>query len=389
MKHKITGLKQYVKTICSKEGLFFAGFIIYLSRGMWETTMLPLNTGFSQVCLLLTIFFVGLKILFYDTYSAGEYIGLIIGFGCTILIYLNSGYLNPFFWVLILTGCKDISFEKILKVYLVITGSIMVLALCAALLGVIENLIYESDGRGVRIAFGSVYVTDFASHIFYIILVFCYLKAERLKTYHFAGIIIITGVVYYFCRTRLDCISMLLIVIIFGINQWLHRFPYDKNGVLTKWKCFWKEFGLVSIPFFTFISYIFTVYYQEENKVFLLVNKILSNRLSLGKTGLNIYSAKIWGQAVEMVGSGGTTQWPVDYFFIDNSYIHLLLRFGFAFTVALLVVYILCCYKYKADIYFLFVVTLIALNCVIAHHIFDVVYNPFACAFWARSMRNK
>ncbi|WP_024293394.1 hypothetical protein [Lacrimispora indolis] len=387
MKHKITGLKQYVNTICSKEGLFFAGFIIYLSRGMWETTMLPLNTGFSQVCLLLTIFFVGLKILFYDTYSAGEYIGLIIGFGCTILIYLNSGYLNPFFGVLLLTGCKDISFEKILKVYLVIAGSIMVLALCAALLGVIENLIYKSDGRGVRIAFGSVYVTDFASHIFYMILVFCYLKAERLKTYHFAGIIIITGVVYYFCRTRLDCISMLLIVIIFGINQWLHRFPYDKNGVLTKWKCFWKEFGLVSMPLFTLVSFVATVSYQEENKVLVFIDKIISSRIQLGKTGLDMYSIRLWGQPVDMIGAGGTAQLPADYFFIDNSYIHLLLRFGLIFTIALLIIYIYCCYKHKDDIYFLFAVVIISLNCVIAHHILDVAYNPFAYVLLACGMR--
>jgi hypothetical protein len=387
MKFKIADLKQYINTICSAEGLFFTGFIIYLGRGMWETTMLPLNTRISQACLLLTIFFIGMKVLFFDTYSVKAYVGLITGFGCTILTYLNSGYLSPFFWVLILIGCKDISFEKILKVYLVITGSIMILALCTALLGVIENLIYESADRGVRIAFGSVYVTDFASHIFYMILVYCYLKAERLKTYHFFGIIIITGVVYFFCKTRLDCACMLLIVIVFGVNKWLRKLPYDGKGLFKKWKCFWKAFGLVSMPFFAIISYIFTVHYREENKALVLIDKIISNRLSLGKVGLDTYPVKLWGQAIEMVGAGGTIQLPADYFFIDNSYIHLILRFGFMFTVALLVVYVLCCYKCKTDIYFLFAVTLIALNCVIAHHIFDAAYNPFACVFLACNVR--
>ncbi len=387
MKYKIADLKQYINTICSAEGLFFTGFFIYLSRGMWETTMLPLNKGISHTCLLLTIFFIGMKVLLFDTYSVKAYIGLVIGFGCTILIYLNSGYLSSFFWVLILVGCKDISFEKILKVYLVITGSIMILALCAALFGVIENLIYESADRGVRIAFGSVYVTDFASHIFYMILTYCYLKAERLKVHHFAGIIIIAGLVYYFCKTRLDCVSMLLIVIIFGVNKWLQKLPYDGKRLLKKWKCFWKCFGLVSMPFFAIISYAFTVHYQEGNKVLVLIDKVISNRLSVGKSGLDTYALKLWGQAVDMVGAGGTTLWPANYFFIDNSYIHLLLRFGFVFTVALLATYVLCCYKCRVDIYFLFTVALLSLNCVIAHHIFDVAYNPFACALLACSVR--
>jgi hypothetical protein len=383
MKYKIADLKQYINTICSAEGLFFTGFIIYLGRGMWETTMLPLNTRINQACLLLTIFFIGMKVLFFDSYSVKAYIGLITGFGCTILIYLSSGYLSPFLGVLILIGCKNISFEKVLKVYLVITGSIMALALCAALLGVIENLIYESADRGVRIAFGSVYVTDFASHIFYMILTYCYLKADQLKIYHFVGIIIITVVVYYFCKTRLDCVSLLLIVIVFGVNQWLQKLPYDGKGKLKKWKYFWKAFGLVSMPFFAIISYVFTAHYQEDNKVLMLIDKVISGRLNLGKTGLDAYPVRLWGRAVDMIGAGGTTQWQTDYFFIDNSYLHLLIRFGLVFTVALLVVYVLCCYKCKADIYFLLAVALIALNCVIAHHIFDVAYNPFACVLLA------
>lgn len=389
MKYKIKDLKQYINAICSEEGLFFTGFIIYLGRGMWETTMLPFNGGISKLCLLLSVCLIGLKILFFDTYSVRAYIGLAIGVGCTILIYLNSGYLNPLFWLLILIGCKNISFEKVLKVYLVITGSIMILAFCAALLGVIENLIYEVGDRGTRIAFGSVYVTDFASHIFYMILAYCYLKAEELKTYHFAGIIIIAGAVYYFCKTRLDCISMLLTAFIFGVNQWLQKLPYDGRGLRKKWESFWKTFGIVSIPFWALVSFAATVFYQEENKALVFIDKIISARLTLGKTGLDMYSIRLWGQTVDMVGAGGTTQWPVDYFFIDNSYVHILLRFGLVFTAALLAVYVLCCCKRKNDVYFLFTIAIIALNCVIAHHIFDVSYNPFAGALLASFAKSR
>ncbi|SET90538.1 hypothetical protein SAMN05443270_1965 [Lacrimispora sphenoides] len=389
MKHKIADFKQYINAICSAEGLFFTGFIIYLCRGMWETTMLPLNTSISQLCLLLTIFFITMKILFFDTYSVGGYLGMAAGVGCTILIYLNSGYTNPFFWLLLLVGCRNIPFEKILKVYLVIIGSIMILAFCAAFFGVIENLVYKTSGRGVRIAFGSIYVTDFASHIFYMILTYCYLKADQLKTYHFVGILIIAGVVYHFCKTRLDCLSMVLVVVVFGINHWLQKLSYNGKGLLKKWRYFWRRFGMVSMPLFALISFVCTKYYNEENKVLKLVNKVISNRLSLGKQGLDTYPVTLWGQVVDMVGAGGSDQWPTDYFFIDNSYIHILLRFGFVFVGALLVVYVLCCYRHKGDIYFLFAVALIAINCVIAHHILDATYNPLVNIFLAYCVKGE
>lgn len=383
MRYKVIGFKHYINTLCTEEGLFFTAFIVYLGRGMWETTMLPLNPWVNQFCLLLTILFMGMKIIFYDTYSISGYIGLILGFIGTILIYLNSGYTNPFFWLLVLMGCKNVSFEKILKVYLIIVSSIMILALCAALLGVIVNLIYKPPNRGARIAFGSVYVTDFASHIFYMILTYCYLKAEQLKRHHFIVILIITGMVYYFCKTRLDCMSMLLALIVFGTNCFLQKHIYDGKELLKKWSYLWKYIGLFSIPLMSVISFVITAAYNDENKVLVFVDKIISSRLRLGKFGLDTYSIKLLGQPVNMIGAGRTIQMPDDYFFIDCSYIHILLRFGLIFTIALLVVSFLCCYKRKNDIYFLFVITIISINCVIAHHILDIAYNPFMYALFA------
>jgi len=389
MELKVKSIKQEIYTICSAEGLFFSGFIIFLGRGMWETTMLPLNSLVSQLCLLLSILFICLKIAFFDSYSLSGYIGIIVGFGCTILIYLNSGYLNPFFWILILVGCKDISFEKILKIYLVITASITILAFCAALLGVIENLVYESEGRGVRIAFGSVYVTDFASHIFYMILTYCYLKAEKLKIYHFIGIIVIMGLVYYFCKTRLDCICMLITVIVFGINKLLQVRLFNGKVLMKKSIKIWNWLGLFSMPLLALISFTATRLYQVDNPFLIFVDKMISARLRLGKAGLDIYPIKLWGQPIVMVGAGGTTQWPDNYFFIDCSYVHILLRYGALFLITLLLVYVLCCYKCKRDIYFLFAIMLVSLNSVIAHHILDIAYNPFASVLLAYYTRKK
>ena len=154
-----------------KELLFFTGFIIYLARGVWATTMFPFPRIISKLCFGLAILFIGLKILLYDRYPYRRLICIGIMALDSLLVIYSSHYLNIFFWVLLILGAKDISFKKILQIYLIITISIMTLAFIASMTGVIENLKYVTDDRGVRQAFGCVYTTDFASHIFYIALV--------------------------------------------------------------------------------------------------------------------------------------------------------------------------------------------------------------------------
>ena len=86
------------------------------------------------------------------------------------------------------------------------------------------------------------------------------------------------------------------------------------------------------------------------------------------------------GQKIDMIGAGGTTIFPDNYFFIDCSYILVCLRYGVIALLLLLIVYSLSCIKNKKDIYFLYAITLVSINCVIAHHILELEYNPFALA---------
>lgn len=48
----------------------------------------------------------------------------------------------------------------------------------------------------------------------------------------------------------------------------------------------------------------------------------------------------------------------------------------------------LFCFRNKKDIYLLFAIALVAVNCVIAHHIIEAAYNPFAFALLACNAGN-
>ena len=152
------------------ELLFFIGFIIYLGRNTWITTTFPFPNIINKLCLLLPLLLIVLKIFFFDSYRVKPLLILCLSMIVSLMIYCSSGYLNVLFWLLLVLGSKDISFKKILEIYLLITGSIVLLAFCSSLLGVIENYQYVTTSRGIRNSFGITYTTDFASHIFFLIL---------------------------------------------------------------------------------------------------------------------------------------------------------------------------------------------------------------------------
>ena len=72
-----------------------------------------------------------------------------------------------------------------------------------------------------------------------------------------------------------------------------------------------------------------------------------------------------------------------NYNFLDCSYVHVLLVNGILFFVILMVLYVWCCRARKHDIYFLCCIGVIAVNCMIAHHILQVEYSVWLLAVLA------
>lgn len=370
------------------ELLFLAGYIIYLARAVWSTTMFPFSGILSKLCLLVSVMLIGTKIILFDRYRTSSFCGLALVVLCAGGVFLSSRYLNALFWLILVMGSKGISLQKILRIYLIITGTIVVLAFCSSLIGVIENLQYTSSDRGVRNSFGIVYVTDFAAFIFYLILVYFYLKGSELKLYHFIGASVLAGLVYHFCNARLDTSCMVLTIVIYGINTFFEHTKYSFCRVRKLWETFWHRIGPFIMPILAALSIITTFSYTPDNSLLTAINKISTNRLSLGKEGLTRFGIALFGQTIDMVGMGGNTATPDDYFFIDCSYVHVLLRYGLVFLLILIGAYILFCFRNKKDLYLLFAIALVAVNCVIAHHIIEAAYNPFAFALLACNAGN-
>lgn len=343
----------------------------------------------TLICVPLAALFVGLKILLYDHYSVKQFLLLALALACICLVLRSSGSINPFFWLLLIAGSRNIKFEKILKVYLAINVTIVLLAFCASSLDVIENLRYKTEKRGIRNSFGIIYPTDFGAHIFFMFLTFCYLKGEKLKYYHYGITILAAALVYRFSNARLDSGCTLALALLFSLGNWIVHSRKVSWNIKILWERGWNKLGMWVMPILSVFSIGITVIYQRNSSAWQALNEIVSNRLELGRRGIDEYGWSLFGQPLTLVGFGGSVGEQSNYNFVDCSYVYMLLRHGILFVVLMVVIFAICCYKNRHDRYFLYAIALVSVNCMIAHHIIQIEYNPFALALLATCVREK
>ena len=381
--------KRYVEWIRDPqrgEQIFLVAYILYLGVSVWATTMFPMSGSVRMIGKLLFIPIVGIKILVYDAYQWKQIIVIIFVMICSFLAFFIGHQTIHILWMILILGSRNVSFEKILKSYLVVVGTIILLAFISSLLGVIENLQYVTETRGIRNSFGTVYPTDFAAHVFYWIVTFFYLKGERLKSWHYIGTGIVAVMIYCFCNARLDSGCILFIAILFGIGNILIK-SRAKRRLKQVWEQAWRHFGMFIMPALAIFSIMITLMYRKGSRGWDVINKFSNGRIAFGKTGFTNYGVKLFGQKVAMKGFGGNTEQVKDYFFLDCSYVNILLCYGIIILIIVLGLHVYCCYKNRCDLYFLYAIALIALNCIFAHHLLEAAYNPFLLAILTDGIR--
>lgn len=373
------------------ECMYLLGFTVMLFRDTMITTMFPFSENVSHICLIILLTLICGKILLFDNYSLKMLIAVIMMLACGVLVALSSGYIYPFQWLLLIIGAKDVSFEKIVRLYLIVNISIVSLAFCASMLGIIENLVYIENKTGaLRNSFGCIYTTDFAAHIFYMILAVFYIKRNVIHWWYYICTVLAAGLVYYFCRAKLDTVCILLTAFVFGIYN-LYKYQYDKEKCRyrfrwqKKYKIFIKRYikkSVIIVPVLAAFTYMLSYMYVPDNEFMAAVNDISTGRVSLGNIGIKKYGMTFFGQDVPMTGFGGTTKPPKKYFIIDCSYIHVYLKYGLVMTFMLFIIYFVICKK-RADVELMLMVIIMAVSCTVDHHLLDIAYNFVPLALFA------
>lgn len=370
------------------EKLFLSVFFVHVIFMCLGTTMFKLPHFVFAIEKYLTLFLIMLKIILFDKYDKKQLLFGTVLLVDSFLVLGSSTYQNVLIFSVVLLGCKDVDFVKILKLYAFGTVVVLLAAFVASRLDVIEDLVYTrimGDTLVERNSFGTIYPTDFAAHIFFLLTAYYYLMKDSLRKLHLLAGIFLSSVVYIYCYTRLDSITMLLLIIGLTFVKFGDIFICNKNAFVYRF----KKLVISIIPYLPVMGFLFmyfmSYFFQANITIFRLFDTLLSGRLRLGNKALEDYRLTLFGQPVLMNGNGGSlVNLDGNYFFIDCSYLYVYLRYGIIFLLLVFLIHYLCCKKFKEDIVFLTIVAVIAVNCAVAHHMVDLAYNPFYLAILAK-----
>lgn len=278
--------------------------------------------------------------------------------------------------VLIL-GAQGIRFEKIVKVYLAAVLTALLVTMGLALGGVLENLIYR-ENDSVRISFGIAYPTDFAAHVFFLVCCWTWLREKKTSWAEIVGVFLTGVFCLVFCRARNTVICLFLIALgicCVRIRRTLKRHKgteYTMNRVLSALLC-------AAMPILAAAILLLSYLYTPETAWIEKLDSLLSCRLSIARQGFEQYPVTLLGQYVQMQGNGNALEHTGVYFWLDSSYVNILLRLGVLTLLGVLAVFVTGALRQRrlGSWERLFILTVIALHCTIEHHLIEIAYHPF------------
>lgn len=291
-----------------------------------------------------------------------------------------NGYKNLLLILLLMLGAKGISFSKMMKLYTITVGFLLSITILSALSGVIDNKAFY----GWRYAFGIVAPTDFGAHVFFAILCIWYVRGEKSRLWESVPVLGAGVLIYYIDHTRCSTVCLALLAMIMCGHKLIRDYNLKKNGTYRMNAVF--AAGLSNFHYLGAIVVLAATMAYDRKSVFMQrLNVLLSNRLELGNRAISIGGFDLWGRRIRLFGNwveeaGGK------YFYLDSSYIQMVVMYGIAVSILLLTALLIIGYRafVNKQWILIWVLFLMAIHGMIEQRLWNLSYCPFLLALFAR-----
>ena len=314
MRNKLENKFPKIKTY-----LFFVSFTIYLVSQYIGGTLIP--SDYKTVFIVITVATIIImgKIIVFDDYPILAKLLIIAIWLILFAAGKNSYDYNMYYYSFYIFGAKDIDLKKILRWYLVIISLSVAITTIIAILHIIPTLsVGRSNSAVLRLSMGAIYPSDLAARIFYLMLGYIVIKKFSLSLPEYISLISITITTYVVTDTKLDLILMIMLVLSAIFYKYISKIlDYTNNIVLN-----------LTIILFIFINLFLAYIYNPNNFIFKILDKALTGRLYFGHVGFKDYNVTLYGQYVYQNGWGGIHKAVTNYFYIDSSWVRVLLMQG-------------------------------------------------------------
>ena len=260
------------------------------------------------------------KVIIFDRFSIKELIaGACLLFTSFLASYMSEDY-DIFFYALLIIACKNITFKNVIKNHFFVNSILLISVTFLALNGFLTDIIFQRDGI-LRHSLGLLYPTVYAARVFFLIASYIYLKKYKLTIINLLIVLGIGYFTFYMTNGRLDLLSLILLCTLVYVLQFVDNKRLKIVGFV----------GLFFPIISTIIAWITAYFYNAQSNTWYVINLLFSGRLGLGYIALNRYDIKIFGQKIYEQGLGGIeglNNITNSYFFIDSSYLAILVKYG-------------------------------------------------------------
>lgn len=309
--------------------------------------------------------------------------GVILAVGC--MEWYSQGRTALLLLCLLIVAAEGISARRILWIYLVVGVAIIVIAHILSLQGWISYY-YKNGAHGL----GIVYSTDYAAHWLYILIAWQLLWRRR------HGIIyVLQGcIIYYVYHLSHSSTFLICSVLLWVLCYMVDYLPRGRvTHILGKTRA---TAGLILYPLVTVASYAVVLivgpYSHELMGVTSASLFTFIERIRLSYEGFQRYPIRLFSQSVHERGSAGQVDFTTEYFFLDNSYVRMLIIYGICFLLIMLFVHMYCmkrCTIENNNILWCALIV-IAIDAISEHHISNYAYNIIpVLAFAVWDLRSK
>lgn len=384
-------LKRNVKDIydlqINSSQIFFIAFVIFFVSSFIQDTTLAeaLNGRLLRLCSYIALPLLLFKIYVLDRWSKKELFVITILILLGMITWRTAHELQLLLIVPFVVGAKNVNFKDIITWYVYLNIILLLTMAIFSLLGIIPNLIYRAAPRPPRYSLGLIYTSSLATHYFYLVLAYCYLRFTKLKWSDYLLITVGDIIFMVITNTKLDFIATLVVIPVMIIAQ--RAFKGHKLSEIL------ASFWWIAVPVSPFIIIFASYFYDGSNHIMKAINDLTSGRLSLGHRAFNNYNIKILGQTIVEHTYGGSKGLKLanqlngvhHYFFIDSSYIRMILLWGLLMFVLIVVcmTYIAIRSALRRTFVLTAIILIASLNFMFEPDIIKIIYDPFLLALLA------
>lgn len=360
-----------ITTICY--GICIFVFVVgqsYLLASSAVFSMLCKGLRFAAVVVPALLFFKKPKFSIRNWVMWGLIALLIIG-----NILFNEADSDFIYIVIFMLYCSKSKPEDVIKTYCFSSSVGIVLVIAAWLIGIIP-----SEVRGGRAYLGFYFATFGPNLFLHTVLAYIASRKNHIKLSRW--ILIEIANIWFYKMT--DTLAVFIIINIGIVLYYVFNIEKVKQ-VLFEGKVF--KYILALFPFVSATITILAQYFYIEHynePIYVAANVALSNRPYFGKIAIEKYGISLFGKPITwLTGTDGTKVSGMDYFYVDSSYLQVLIRYGIIMLIVLCAaMMVVQCYSILTrNTCMCLGCSLFLIHCITDPQLLSFRYNPFIIVF--------